>query len=158
MANLGNPDINPEVDISYELGLKSQLTSNDAFNVAAFWKDKYDFITTISLPVKDVTGRDVYRTLHINSDYARIRGLEVAYIKRIKKWFEGQVSVSYTVATGQSSSSSDAIQDIINNGNRQAVKETPLAWDSPWDIKAYTLFTKNSKQGFDLYLACRFYQ
>ena len=148
LANLGNPDINPEVDISYELGLKSQLSSNDAFNVAAFWKDKYDFITTLSLPVKDVTGRDVYRTLHINSDYARIRGLEAAYIKRIKKWFEGQVSVSYTVATGQSSSSSDAIQDIINNGNRQAVKETPLAWDSPWDIKAYTLFTKNSKQGF----------
>ncbi len=148
LANLGNPDINPEVDISYELGLKSQITSNDALNVAAFWKDKYDFITTLSIPVPDVTGRDVYRTIHVNSDYARIRGAEVAYIKRIKKWFEGQVSVSYTVATGQSSSSSDAVQDIINNGNRQAVKETPLAWDAPWDIKWYALFKKDSKQGF----------
>jgi hypothetical protein len=148
LSKLGNPDINPEVDISYELGLKSQLTSNDALNIAAFWKDKYDFITAVSLPVKDVTGREVFRTIQINSDYARVRGLEAAYIKRIKKWFEGQVSVSYSVATGQSSSSSDVLKDIISSGSRQAVKETYLAWDSPWDIKTYFLFTKNSKTGF----------
>ena len=147
LSKLGNPDLNPEVDISYELGLKSQITSNDALNVVAYWKDKYDFITTASVLVKDVTGREVSRTIHINSDYARIRGLEVAYIKRVGKWFEGQASAAYSIATGQSSSSSESLKSILNNGNSETAKETPLAWDSPWDIKCYGLFTKNAKTG-----------
>jgi outer membrane receptor protein involved in Fe transport len=147
LAKLGNPDLNPEVDISYELGLKSQITSKDALSIAAFWKDKYDFITTVSIPVKDVTGREVNRTIRVNSDYARIRGIESAYIKRISNWFEGQVSVAYSIATGQSSSSSDAIKDILTTGNRESNKETFLAWDSPWDIKGYALFKKDAKAG-----------
>jgi outer membrane receptor protein involved in Fe transport len=147
LSKLGNPNLNPEVDISYELGLKSQITSNDALSAAAYWKDKYDFISAISIPVKDVTGRDVNRTIQINSDFARIRGFELAYNKRIKKWFEGQASVSYSLATGQSSSSSESLRDIVNNGNRQSTKENYLTWDSPWDIKCYALFTKNTKSG-----------
>src|SRR5580765_9109128 len=51
---IGNPDLNPEVDISYELGLKSQITENDALDVAAYWKDKYDFITTSTILLEDV--------------------------------------------------------------------------------------------------------
>ena len=147
LARLGNPDLNPEVDISYELGLKSQITANDALNVDAFWKDKYDFITATSVLLEDVTGREVSRTIHINSDYARIRGIEVAYIKRIGRWFNGQISASYSIASGQSSSSSQSIQDILLTGNRVSTIELPLAWDSPLDIKAYSIFTINRDTG-----------
>ena len=147
LARLGNPNLDPEVDISYELGLRSQITSNDALNIAAFWKDKYDFITAASVLVEDVTGREVSRTIRINSDYARVRGLEVVYIKRIGKWFNGQISASYSVATGQSSSSSESIREIQLSGNRESTRELPLAWDSPLDLKAYTLFNLNRKEG-----------
>jgi len=58
---IGNPDLNPEVDISYELGLKSAITSNDALNITAFWKDKYDFITSSTILIPDATGREVAR-------------------------------------------------------------------------------------------------
>ena len=44
-ADLGNPNLDPEVDISYELGLRNQLSNNDVLNVTAFWRDKFDFIT-----------------------------------------------------------------------------------------------------------------
>ncbi len=147
LARLGNPDLNPEVDISYELGLKSQITSNDALNVNAFWKDKYDFITATSILLEDVTGREVSRTIRINSDYARIRGLEVAYIKRIGRWFNGQISASYSIATGQSSSSNETIKDIQLTGNRETTVELPLAWDSPLDIKAFSILTLNRDTG-----------
>jgi len=147
LSRLGNPDLNPEVDISYELGLKSQLTLNDALNVTAFWKDKYDFITSTSVLVKDATGREVSRTIKINSDYARVRGIELTYIKRVKKWFYGQVSFTYNVATGQSSSSSENIREIAATGIRETTKETPLAWDSPVDFKAFAIFTLNNQTG-----------
>lgn len=147
LAFIGNPDINPEVDISYELGLKSQLTSNDALNVTAFWKDKYDFITSSTILIPDVTGRDVERTIRINSDYARVRGIEVSYLKRIKKWFTGMASFSYSIATGQSSSASEDLQEILATGNSVTSVETPLAWDSPIDAKSFALFTVDNPGG-----------
>jgi len=147
LSFLGNPNLDPEVDISYELGLKSQITSNDALNVSAFWKDKYDFITSASVQIKDITGKEVTRTIRINSDYARIRGLEFSYIKRIKKWFRGQLSFAYMNAAGQSASASESLKEIINSGNREDTKEYPLPWDRPLDIKFNTLFIVNNESG-----------
>ncbi len=147
LARVGNPDLNPEVDISYELGLKSQLGSNDALNISAYWKDKYDFITSNTIYLKDATGREVARTIRINADYARVRGFEVAYIKRVAKWFSSQLSFSYSAATGQSSSASQSISQILATGNSVSTKETPLAWDSPIDAKGFAIFTVNQDRG-----------
>lgn len=144
---IGNPDLNPEVDISYELGLKSSITANDALNVTAFWKDKYDFITSSTILIEDITGREVARTIRINSDYARVRGVEVSYLKRIQKWFSGSVSLSYSIATGQSSSASDALGDILATGNSETSVETPLAWDSPIDAKTYIILIQDNEKG-----------
>jgi outer membrane receptor protein involved in Fe transport len=139
--------LNPEVDISYELGVKSQISSNDALNFTAFWKDKYDFITSSTILIEDVTGRDVSRTIRINSDYARVRGIEITYIKRVGKWFSGNLSFSYSKATGQSSSASEALKDILATGNSVTSVETPLAWDSPIDAKIFVIFTQDNDKG-----------
>lgn len=144
---IGNPDLNPEVDIAYELGLKSSITSNDAINVTAFWKDKYDFITSSTVLIEDATGREVARTIRINSDYARVRGIEVAYLKRVQKWFSGSISLSYSIATGQSSSASEALGNILATGNSETSIETPLAWDSPIDAKTYLIFMLDNDKG-----------
>jgi outer membrane receptor protein involved in Fe transport len=147
LSYIGNPDLNPEMDISYELGLRSQITSDDAINISAFWKDKYDFITSASIQVKDVNGKEVTRTIRINSDYARIRGAELTYIKRVKKWYRGQISLAYMTATGQSASSSEDIEDILNTGNREDTKEYPLPWDRPVDLKSNNLFILDQRGG-----------
>lgn len=148
VARLGNPNLNPEVTIAYELGLKSAITDNDILTTSAYWRDNYDFITTTSLLVKDVTGREVARSVRINSDYARIRGIEVGYLKRIGKWYQGQFSVAYMVATGQSSSASESLKEILGEGNRQDTKEFFLPWGSPWDIKMNNVFILNKKGGY----------
>jgi outer membrane receptor protein involved in Fe transport len=147
LSRLGNPGLNPEVDISYELGLKTEITSDDALSVAAYVKDKYDFITSATIFVKDITGREVARTIRINSDYARVRGIEAAYIKRIGKWFAGQISAAYTVATGQSASASESLKEILAAGNREDTREFYLPWDKPFDIKMNSTFTRKTKTG-----------
>ena len=147
LSRVGNPNLNPEVDISYELGVKSQITKDDALTIAAYWKDKYDFITSASVQIKDVAGQNVTRTIRINSDYARIRGLEATYIKRIGKVYRGQLSAAYSVATGQSSSASEALNSILNTGNREDTKELYLAWDSPLDLKTVNTFTIDRERG-----------
>jgi outer membrane receptor protein involved in Fe transport len=147
IANIGNPDLNPEVDISYEIGLKTQITSNDAFTFAAFWKDKYDFITSTSLLIPDATGREVPRTIRINSDYARTRGVELGYIKRISNWYNGQAAFTYMVTTGQSASANEKVKSIIASGAVEDTKEYYLPWDCPFDFKTNQTFKIDKKMG-----------
>lgn len=136
LSDLGNPNLDPEVDISYEIGLRNQLSSNDALNISAFWSDKYDFITSERLIIQDATGRDTERNFRVNGDFARVRGVEVTYIKRYRDWFMGNLSVTYSRAEGLSSTSNDALRNIIAGDRFGFNVETPLAWDRPWDIKA----------------------
>ena len=135
-SDLGNPNLNPEVDVAYELGIRNQLTKNDALSVTAFWRDKYDFITVARATIVDPTGRETTRALRVNGDFARVRGIEASYIKRIGTWFNGTLNASYSRATGLSSTNNDALDDLIQTGNVDNTFETPLAWDRPLDIKA----------------------
>jgi len=142
LSDIGNPNLDPEVDISYELGFRYQLSSNDALNFNAFWSDKYDFITAERIIVPDATGRDTERTFRVNGDFARVRGVEVSYIKRYSHFLRGNLSATYSKAEGLSSTSNDALNDIISGGQDIGNNiETPLAWDRPFDLKSSVTFT-----------------
>lgn len=141
LPDLGNPNLNPEVDISYEIGLRNQITSNDAFNISAFWRDKYDFVTTQNIVVNDPLGLPVVRAFRINGDYARSRGIEITYLKRYRDLIKGQLSATYSRAEGLSSTNDDNLQAISGSQNIGNNVETPLAWDRPFDVKGNITFT-----------------
>ncbi len=142
-ADLGNPNLDPEVDISYELGLRYQITTNDVLSLTAFWRDKFDFITVEDVVIKDAGGRETVRAFRVNGDFARVRGIEASYQKRIGKYFQGQLSGSFSKATGLSSTNNDALADYLARGNLDNTVETPLAWDRPLDLKAYVIFSRD---------------
>jgi len=151
LSNLGNPNLDPEVDISYEIGFRYQVSSNDALNITAFWSDKYDFITSQRLLVTDATGRDTERSFRVNGDFARVRGIEVSYLKRYSHFLQGNINATYSIAEGLSSTSNDALRDIISGGQDIGNNiETPLAWDRPLDIKGSLIFTWD-RQGNPLF-------
>lgn len=147
LPNLGNPNLNREVDISYEIGLRNQITANDALNVSAFWRDKYDFVTSQRISVTDIDGRTVSKAFRINGDYARSRGVELTYLKRYKDLLSGQVSFTYSRTEGLSSTNNDNLNDISASQNVGNNVETPLAWDRPFDIKGNITFTHSRENG-----------
>lgn len=162
LSDLGNPNLDPEVDISYEIGFRYQLTSNDALNITAFWSDKYDFITAERIIVRDATGRDTERSFRVNGDFARVRGLEVSYLKRYSHFLQSSINATYSRAEGLSSTSNDALSDLIAGGQDIGNNiETPLAWDRPIDIKSSMIFTwdrpNNPLFGLDPLNQFRFY-
>jgi outer membrane receptor protein involved in Fe transport len=144
-SDLGNPNLDPEVDISYELGFRDQITADDVLSITAFWRDKFDFITIEDVRIPDPSGREVVRAFRINGDFARIRGVEINYLKRVGDWFQGQFSGSLSKATGLSSTNNDALVDFLQSGNIDNTFETPLAWDRPIDLKANLTFTRHDK-------------
>ncbi len=103
--------------------------------VTAFWRDKFDFITVEDVAIADASGRQTVRAFRVNGDFARVRGLEASYFKRIGRKFTGQVSASVSKATGLSSTNNDALQQYLQNGGIDNTVETPLAWDRPYDVK-----------------------
>ncbi len=144
LSQLGNPNINPEVSVSYEVGLKSQLTKDLALSVTAFYTDKFDYIVRRRVEVAGPTGAITARRISINQDYARIRGIEVSFIRRIGDWFSGTVSGAYQIATGKSNTAAESSIQIVNQGFVNTTKEQFLAWDRPLDFKLNLIFTPDN--------------
>ena len=140
LSNLGNPNLNPEVTVSYELGLKSVINKHTTFLLTAFYNDKFDYIVSRTAIVKDATGRYVQKTFYINQDYARIRGLEASLSRSLGRTMKAVLNGSYQIATGKSNSALESSQQIQQNGFVSTSKENFLAWDRPYDLKFMLIF------------------
>lgn len=146
LSNLGNPNLNPEVTVSYEIGLKSQINKDLALSATAFYNDKFDYIVSRRIEVRDATGRFVEKTFFINQDYARIRGLEVALTRRIGNSLRATLSGAYQIATGKSNTAAESALQIRQQGFVNTTSEQFLAWDRPFDVKFFLAYTPDSTQ------------
>lgn len=144
LSNLGNPNINPEVTVNYELGLKSKINQDLALTFTAFYNDKFDYIVSRRVRIQDLTGRFVEKNFFINQDYARIRGVEVGIQKRFKKVFKVILNSRYQVATGKSNTAAESALQINTQGFVNTTKENFLAWDRPFDNKLLFFFNPDS--------------
>ncbi len=135
----GNPDLDPETTVEYQLGLQTQFTSNDVLTVTAYYKDIFDYVST--KPAKITTSRISSSSFvtYVNQDYASSRGVEIEFRKRIERWFRGSVSGSYSITTGKSSSADQGL--LVARGIQdETVKENFMPWDRPFQFNLATTF------------------
>jgi len=144
LSNLGNPDINPEVNISYEVGYKTQITKDIGLTFAAFNNNRFDYIVQRRVIVKDQTGRPVTKRMYINQDYARIFGLEGGLSVRYAKYFRTFLNMTYQVARGKSNSARESGLQIEQTGAIALSSEQYLAFDRPWDVTLGVVFSTDS--------------
>jgi outer membrane receptor protein involved in Fe transport len=136
---VGNPNLNPETTVSYELGIRNQLSGDDVLTVTAYYKDIFDYITEHTVQRLTGEGGAQYYSTYLNSDYGRVRGIEFEYKKRIGTWFRGSLSGSYSLATGKSSSPDEnAVR--VQLGEPETIKENILVWDRPVQLSANLSF------------------
>ncbi|HOY96288.1 MAG TPA: TonB-dependent receptor [Catalimonadaceae bacterium] len=145
-ANAGNPNLNPEVAVSYELGVKSQITKDFSATFTAFYKDQFDFIVNRTAEIIDPRLGQEYvdRVISINQDYARVRGVELGLNYRLSKQIRTTFNGSYQVATGKSNSAKESLLQIRQTGQVNTTKEQYLAWDRPWDLKGSIIYTPDT--------------
>ncbi len=144
LSNLGNPDINPEVNVSYEFGLKSQITKDFAITLSAFNNNRFDYIVSRRVIAQDQTGRPVSRVMFINQDYARILGMELGTFLRLGKHIKAFGNVTYQIARGKSNSARESGLQIEQNGEVELTREQYLAFDRPWDVTVGVTFKPDS--------------
>jgi outer membrane receptor protein involved in Fe transport len=133
LSNLGNPDLNPEVNVSYEVGYKTQINRDLALTLAAYNNNRFDYIVSRSVIVNDQTGRPVTKVMYINQDYAKIQGTELTVNYRLATYARVFWNISYQVARGKSNSARESSLQIAQTGEVPLSTEQYLAWDRPWN-------------------------
>ena len=144
LSFLGNPDLDPEVNVSYEVGYKAAITRDLALTVSAFNNNRFDYIVSRRVIVNDQTGRPVTKTMYINQDYAKIQGIELGIDYRLGKYLRLFGNLSLQVARGKSNSARESSLQIEQNGEVSLTRENFLAWDRPWSTNWGVFFSPDS--------------
>lgn len=142
----GNPNLNPETTVAYELGVRNQFTNDDVLTITAYYKNIYNYVATKSISLN--SGRLIGKSFitYFNQDYARSRGVEVEYKKRLGGWFNGKFNFTYSVATGKSSTSDQGFL-VVTRGAQETISEIFLSWDKPIQASANLYFNLEKGKG-----------
>lgn len=135
----GNPNLNPETTVAYELGLKTQFSNDDVLTITTYYKDIFDYVSTRNAIITSARFATESFITYVNSDYARSRGLEIEYRKRIGRWFNGSANFAYAIVTGKSSSVDEGVL-VLRGDLTESIKEEFLAWDRPITASISTNF------------------
>lgn len=99
----GQPDLDAERTISYEVGVSHQFSDRVAAHISAYYKDITGLIgTRYYFPFVD--GRYTGYTLYVNDDYANVKGFEFTLDVRPDRYFSAGLTYTYMVAKGSASS------------------------------------------------------
>jgi outer membrane receptor for ferrienterochelin and colicin len=129
---LGNPDLNPQVSIQYEVGGNTQVGKSMGVNLTLFLKDVYDYPT--STRFRRLQGASLVDVLvYLNGDYARTKGFELEVEKRRTGYWSGKASYSYSQATGKGSDPNDAKILQVNevSASETLLGEAFVYWNRP---------------------------
>ena len=128
----GNPDLNPEKTIGYEVGIVQQFTDDLTIDLTGFTKDIDRLVNSVHV---DITNDYSY---FLNDEfngvahgiYGRVQGFEIT----IRKWrtarsrVSGLLSYTYSVAKGKGSSRNLGYLTYYRQ-QPDVTESHPLAWD-----------------------------
>ena len=126
VSSLGNPRLHPQVTDQYDVGVMQGLGQGFTLDVSGYYKDIKDLIdqavfTNLS------TGTSYFS--YFNRDYADVRGFRVQLSNR-RGALTGSLNYQFSVATGKSSSASNApvsiTKDLSGNVSTDAVSKVPV--------------------------------
>ncbi len=138
----GNPNLNPQTTVAYELGLKHRFTGDQVIEVVAFNKDLFDYATSFNVKSTNPRLGNISYFQYFNIDYARVRGVEFRFRARQGRYLTGNFDFSYQIATGKSSSANAEIQAAANTSiAEKTLGEEYLAWDRPFNA-SFTLWLR----------------
>jgi len=127
---LGNPNLDPETSVSYQIDGEFLITEDMALGVSLFYKDIYDYVS-----IRRIIGEGgvAYWVLD-NLDYANARGFEVRLEKRMTKHIGFNVAYTFSRAVGNADNYAERFNEWLQNsvfGIYPPRKAQPLDWDQP---------------------------
>ncbi len=122
----GNPDLDPQKTVMYELGLQQQLTNDIGVDVTLFYRDVRDWVGTSPLVQTAKTG--VKYSWYENKDYENVRGITLKVEKRLSNHYSFRTDYTFQTAEGTYSSPVDAYNAALAN-QAPVLALLPMNWD-----------------------------
>jgi len=123
----GNPNLEPQTTISYQLGVQHLFSKEIYGQFGVYFKDIFGLLTTVD---QQIPGFGLTVPTYVNGDYASSRGIEFTLIKKHSHGFSGELNYTYGNATG---TASDPNRALASSGNLRdqfkPTSEQPLDWD-----------------------------
>ncbi len=117
---VGNPTLEPQITVTYEVGLSHQISDDYVLDMTAYYKNLYNYVSTMRERKEGEESVAWYR--FISEDYGSARGLDIQLEKILSNF--NTWSIAYSLAWAQGNNSSTVIQD-----ENTSLREFPLDWD-----------------------------
>jgi len=127
----GNPNLNPQISVNYEVGGKHQFMPTAAANLTFFVRDVYDYPSATR--VDPLTGTNIQSYfIYLNGHFSRSKGIEIELEKRRSHHWSGKMSYSYQQTKGKSSNPNEerVLQEIGGNSETR-LSEVFVRWNRP---------------------------
>lgn len=125
-----NPNLKPQKTIQYEVGLWQQLNENMSLEVAVYYRDIYDLLSTKVLYTYNLVRYGQYTNL----DYGNVKGLEFKYDYLFDKF---SFFMNYTLQFTRGNSANPELTFDRAGGNLDPVKELyRMDWDQRHTLNA----------------------
>jgi hypothetical protein len=134
---LGNPNLNPQVSVNYEVGAKHQFLPRAAINMTFFVKDIYDY--PVATTFSRLEGTDLKPLfVYLNGHFARSRGIELELEKRRSNNWSGKITYTFQETKGKSSDPNEqkVVQENGGDASETRLSETYVRWNRPQKLSA----------------------
>ncbi|MDA9935574.1 TonB-dependent receptor [Candidatus Marinimicrobia bacterium] len=123
VTRMGSTLLEPEKTITYEIGLWQELNQVMALDVALFYRDIYNLLTTKTIS----TYNQVKYGLFSNKDYGNVRGLELKLDLALGQ-LKGMVNYTLQYTRGNADSPGQTF-DRAGNNQDPVNRFIPMGWD-----------------------------
>ncbi len=139
----GQPSLDAERTIAYEVGLSHQFSDRIAAHFTAYYKDVTGLIGTRYYEAfMGNTGRYVGYTVYINEDYANMKGFEINVDMRPGKYLSGGLSYTFLIAKGSASSETEQYP-----GTQESTRLYFLDFDQRHNLSLEAIFRIPKNEG-----------
>lgn len=139
---VGNAFLDPETTISYQFGVRRQLSDRLFVDATVFFKDIFGLVGTEQLEAESEREQNQFASdLYVNKDYGSVRGFELSLEKNFADYWQGGVSYTLSRASGSSSNVNQGAVVADEGLDREPIKEVPLDWDLTHVFHTYLYFS-----------------
>ena len=138
VTRMGNTLLEPEKTITYEIGLWQELSRQVSLDVALFYRDIYNLLTTATYS----TYNQVQYGLYSNKDYGNARGLEVK-LDLDFGMMKGMVNYTLQYTRGNADSPGQTF-DRAGNNQDPVNRFIPMSWDQRHTLNGSLMYLKEN--------------
>ncbi len=145
---IGNPDLEAEKTIYYELGLSQVMGDNLRLNLTTYYRDIKNMIGAREVIDENLN----HYTVFTNSDYGSAKGFDLSVSSIRGRLFNWSMNYSYLIARGNASDPYEWYYDyytVESNPPTIPTREYPLAYDQRHSLTAVADFRVHRGQKLD---------